>query len=145
VDEGRRLRLPLDHVANSALASDAVTLSMAAWYCGGSRDVALRSVVGAAAMKSSLFPDSEPPALPALEDVVDDVAHTALLSAGEQRQLLNIDVQSLSELSTSLLEEARFTREARSDLPEMILGRSTRGCQAAPLTPPWRTSPRARA
>jgi hypothetical protein len=44
-------------------------------------------------------------------------------SAGKQLEFLNIDVQSFSELTTRLLEQARFAREARSDLRETLLGR----------------------
>ncbi len=71
--------------ANSALAPDTVTLSMVARCRGGFRDEALRSVVGAAAMKSCLLPDPEPAVITGFEDVVapEDVAHNASLSADE--------------------------------------------------------------
>ncbi len=77
-----------------------------------------------------------------------DVAHTASLSAGEQMELLrvNMDVQSLFEFTTRLLEEALrlgFAREARSDPRWMLPGRLA---AVDARTPPWtRRTWRARA
>jgi hypothetical protein len=114
--------------ANSALAPDTVTVSMAARYCGGSRGEVLRS-----ATKCCLIPDQELEALPAFEGVVapEDRAHNASLSAGEQMELLNMDVQALSELTTRLLEEAASPGKLAVTCAKCSSGasqRSTRGC-----------------
>ncbi len=69
----------------------------------------------------------EPADLSALEDVVapEDMALDAVLSAGERMELLNIDVQSLAEITTRHLVEASFARQARSagDLRELLFAR----------------------
>jgi hypothetical protein len=53
------------------------------------------------------------------------MALDAVLSAGERMELLNIDVQSLAEITTRHLVEARFARQARSagDLRELLFAR----------------------